>query len=69
MTSEAQARFIVDSLLGDEEWETPSGTKAYTYFQGMRTESAWAEWKQLFYGTPLDKRPRRLISRMGEDRA
>lgn len=68
MTSENQARFIAEALFGDEEHRTPQGTLAYTYFQEMQTEEAWAEFRQMYWDMSEGDRPRDLMERMDEDR-
>jgi len=67
MTSENLARSLVLNLIGDEDWTTPNGTKAYTYFQRLGKEEAFKEWRQI-HQLPEGFRQRDLLERMEEDR-
>ena len=67
MTPEKLARSLVLNLIGDEDWTTPSGTKAYTYFQGLGRQDAIKEWRQIDQ-LPEGLRQRDILERMGEDR-
>jgi hypothetical protein len=68
VSAEAQARFITLALLGDKDWKTPKGTKAWTYFAQLSEKQRWEEFAQLYYDFPAHEVPRDLLERMGEDR-
>ncbi len=65
-TSPRMARVFVKALLGDGEWETPSGTPVYSHFCTMSLEDAHHEYEQLHQLSEGD-RLRDLMERLGED--
>jgi hypothetical protein len=67
VTSELVARRIVDWLIDDEEWETPTGEKAYSYFMNMPTADAWKEYDQI-YQLPEGLRMRDLMERLDKEK-
>lgn len=65
-TSPRMARVFVKALLGDGEWETPSGTPAYSYFATLDLDAAHKAYEQL-HELPEGERMRDLMERLGED--
>lgn len=61
------ARALLHDLIGDEEWQTPNGTKAYTHFMKFTPQGAIKEWRQI-HQLPEGFRQRDLLERMEEDR-
>ncbi len=64
-TSPQMARVFIRALLG-EEWETPSGTPAHTYFATLDLEGAHEAYEQI-HQLPEGYRQRDLMQRLGED--
>jgi len=59
---------MVYLLIGDEEWTTPRGEKAYTYFQDMEVVDAAKAFQQV-RDLPQADRMSDLLYRMEVDRA
>lgn len=68
MTPEAIARVMVFLLIADEEWTTPQGVKAYTYFQEMEPHEANKAFQQIMQ-LPRHDRMSDITYRMEVDRA
>jgi hypothetical protein len=67
VSAEMQGRFIAHWIFGDEEWGTPQGTKAWTYFAKLPTTVRWQQARYFYYELNEGQRARKLINRMGED--
>lgn len=65
-TSPRMAKVFAKTLLGDGEWETPSGTPVHSYFALMDLESAHQAYEEI-YQLPEGDRLRDLWERIGED--
>jgi hypothetical protein len=65
-TSPRMAKVFVEALVGDGEWETPSGTPAYSLFAVMDLESAHRAYEQI-HALPEGDRLRDIMERLGED--
>ncbi len=64
-TSPQMARVFVKALLG-EEWVTPQGTPAHTYFATLDLEGAHEAYEQI-HELPEGDGMRDLLERLGED--
>ncbi len=64
-TSPQMARVFVKALLG-EEWVTPQGTPAHTYFATLDLQGAHEAYEQI-HELPEGDRMRDLLERLGED--
>ncbi len=64
-TSPQMARVFVKALLG-EEWVTPSGTPAHTYFATLDLQGAHEAYEQIHQLGEGDGM-RDLLERLGED--
>jgi hypothetical protein len=64
--SPRMARVYVRALLGDGDWETPTGTPAYSYFATMDYREAMEAYEQI-HQLPEGQRMRDLMERLGED--
>ena len=60
------ARVFVEALLGDPDWETPSGTPAHSYFALLDLDGAHKAYEEI-YQLPEGDRMRDLVERLGED--
>ncbi len=65
-TSPRMAKVFVKALLGDGEWETPSGTPAYSLFAVLDLEAAHQAYEEI-HQLPEGMRMRDLVERLGED--
>ncbi len=65
-TSPRMAKVFVKTLIGDGDWETPSGTPIYSYFATLDLAGAHEAYDEL-HQLPEGDRLRDLMERLGED--
>lgn len=65
-TPPRMARVFVKALIGDGEWETPSGTPAYTLFAVRDLADSHKTYEEI-HQLPEGDRPRDIMERLGED--